>query len=575
MSTGKATLKSGDLFVSQGEQEDDGSLPTVIVREGPGQTNPAANKGGPIKLAALYARVSSEKQEKEKTIDSQVAVLSEAIRQAPVQLLPEYIFLDDGESGANLRRPALEKLRDKAYEGAFEVLYVYAPDRLARNYPYQVLLLEEFKRDGVEVVFLNHQFGETPGEQMLLQMQGVFAEYERALINERTRRGRLYAARQGRYMGSNAPYGYRYIPKSEQGVQHLEINETDAEVVRQMYRWLIEEEMSSAEIAKRLSLLGIKTRKGGKKQWGQSTVIDILRNPVYKGQAYYNRTMQADAVTPRKERSFKDFPVGNNRGKKLRAEEEWITIRVPEFFTEEYWQEAQEQLKQNSLRSKRNNKREYLLRGLLICAECGRRMCGRNGAYICSARYAIDHEERCRGETMNGERIETQVWEYISNLLKDEELLRSYYEEQGADPAINEKEEAEKGHLERRSKGLEVQKQRLLDGYQEGMIELKELQKRMQEIREEEGRLRKRIAEIARGRTEREEGLRVLEGVKVFCESVRGALTNPDFALKQKLLRLVVDKIIVKKNKITIHHIIPTAKVILQPERVLATPGGA
>lgn len=167
----------------------------------------AALKWSGTKIAAAYARVSSDKQEKEETISSQIEGLCKTAEDRGYELPKEFIFTDDGYSGAKLDRPALDRLRDLASAGAFEVVLLHSPDRLARNYAYQVVILEELKRAGCEVIFLNRAFNESPQEQMLLQMQGVFAEYERALIHERTRRGRIFAAKQGRVnWGGNPPY---------------------------------------------------------------------------------------------------------------------------------------------------------------------------------------------------------------------------------------------------------------------------------------------------------------------------------------------------------------------------------
>src|SRR5215831_19944997 len=168
---------------------------------------------------------------------------TEAAAASGCDIAPTSVFIDDGVSGARLDRPALDRLRDLAAEGAFEVLLVTVPDRLARRYAYQVLLVEEFHRCGCEVVFVQHSLGASPEEQMLVQMQGVFAEYERALIQERTRRGRLFAARQGRVNWGNPPYGYTYVRKTVTTPQHLVINETEAEVVRLIYRWCVEEQL--------------------------------------------------------------------------------------------------------------------------------------------------------------------------------------------------------------------------------------------------------------------------------------------------------------------------------------------
>lgn len=231
-------------------------------------------------LAALYARVSTDKQEREATVESQLDALRRAAAARGLAVLPEYVFVDERASGARLDRPALDRLRDLAAEGAFEVVLVSAPDLLARQYASQVVVLEELARTGCEVVFLNHAFGETPEQQLLLQIQGVFAEYERALTHERLRRGRLYAARQGRVTWGQAPYGYAYRRKTESTPQQRDVDEAEAETVRQVYRWLVEEQLSSDAIALRLAERGVPTRKGALRHWQQRTVFGLVRNPV-------------------------------------------------------------------------------------------------------------------------------------------------------------------------------------------------------------------------------------------------------------------------------------------------------
>src|SRR6059036_563149 len=145
-------------------------------------------------------------------------------------------FWDEGYSGAVLARPALERLRDLAAEGQIEIVLVYSPDRLSRKYAYQVLLVEEFARCGVSMVFLKSPAGETPEDQLLRQFQGMIAEYERAQIAERTRRGKLHRARGGsQAVMSGAPYGYRYVKKSEHMEGFWQINEIEASVVREVF----------------------------------------------------------------------------------------------------------------------------------------------------------------------------------------------------------------------------------------------------------------------------------------------------------------------------------------------------
>src|SRR5919199_2202103 len=142
--------------------------------------------------AASYARVSSEQQAEANTVASQVAALQARVAEDGLALPEERQFVDEGYSGATLIRPALERLRDLVAAGGVDRLYVHSPDRLARKYAYQVLLIDEFQRAGVEVRFLNRVPGETAEDALLLQVQGMVAEYERAKILERSRRGKRH-----------------------------------------------------------------------------------------------------------------------------------------------------------------------------------------------------------------------------------------------------------------------------------------------------------------------------------------------------------------------------------------------
>jgi site-specific DNA recombinase len=191
-------------------------------------------------LDAAYARVSSDQQAKKGTIESQVAALKERIEADGYELAAEMVFLDEGVSGATLIRPQLERLRDHAALGLIERLYVLSPDRLSRRYAHQVLLIEELSACGVEVVFLNHAIGTTPEEELLLQMQGMIAEYERAKIMERHRRGKLHGAKRGSVnVLSTAPYGYRYIRKqADASPAQYVIDLAQAARVRQIFHWV-------------------------------------------------------------------------------------------------------------------------------------------------------------------------------------------------------------------------------------------------------------------------------------------------------------------------------------------------
>src|SRR5882672_3807177 len=323
------------------------------------------------KTAAIYARVSSERQKEEGTIASQTALLLEYAKAHDWTVPGAWVFEDEGYSGAVLARPGLEHLRDLAAEGQIQVVLVYAPDRLSRKYAYQVLLMEEFSRHGVETVFLKSAAAETPEERLLLQFQGMIAEYERAQIAERTRRGKRHRAKAGcANVLSGAPYGYRYIKKSEHSQGYYEVVETQAEVVRRIFSWYTQSLWSIGAIARQLNQEQIKTRSG-QGRWERSTVWGLLRNPAYQGRACFGKTeVCARQRITRPLREKGGYSRRSNSSKE-KERSQWIEIAVPALVSAEIFALAQERLAQNKQLSLRNTREPTLLQGLLVCERCG------------------------------------------------------------------------------------------------------------------------------------------------------------------------------------------------------------
>src|SRR5436189_2187694 len=241
---------------------------------------------------AIYARVSSEQQSEAKTIESQLSDLRAHVKALGLMLPSEHEFVDNGYSGSTLIRPAFEPLRDVVAAGGIDQLYVHCPDRLARNYAHQVLLLEEFLRAGVEVIFLNREVGQTPEDHLLLQVQGMISEYERAKIMERSRRGKRHGAQVGKVsVLAGAPYGYRYVTKQEgAGEASFEIVWEEARVVRQVFEWVGRDRCSIGEVRRRLEAAKEHTRTG-KIVWDRATIGGMLHNPAYKGEAAFGKTI--------------------------------------------------------------------------------------------------------------------------------------------------------------------------------------------------------------------------------------------------------------------------------------------
>src|SRR5258707_6925081 len=213
-----------------------------------------------MRMAAIYARVSSEQQREENTIASQTAALIEFAKTHELEVPKEWVVEDESYSGATLERPGLERVRDLAAEGQIQVVLAYAPDRLSRKYAYQILLIEELARHGVETLFVKSPQGESAEDQLLIQFQGMIAEYERAQILERSRRGKRHRARSGEIgVMSGAPYGYRYIRKSEEAPASYAVIEAEARVVRQVYESYTVAGWSIGEITRRINAEGIPT----------------------------------------------------------------------------------------------------------------------------------------------------------------------------------------------------------------------------------------------------------------------------------------------------------------------------
>jgi site-specific DNA recombinase len=457
-------------------------------------------------------------------------------------------------------------LRDGAEDRAFEVVGVLSPDRLARKYTYQVLLLEEMGRAGCEVVFVDHPVSDDPNDQLLLQIRGAIAEYERALLGERFRRGKLQKAREGHFIGGRAPYGYRYVPKRDGVPGHLVVDETESELVRMLYGWLIEERMTVRQILKRLNEGPWLPRSGGAR-WSASVVHRILSDPTYSGTAYANRYRYVPPERPR----ARGPRSGENTCRKLRPKEEWIPIAVPPIIDEETRRLAQAQLERNATLSFRNNKKySYLLRCLLSCQSCELAMFGvtykatdtrpERRYYQCHGKDPIlsAREHKCTQRPAKAGELEEAVWEHIKDLMRDPERLLSQFEEFARSTSENgEVEEAEAKKFEGHLKRLSRERTRLVDAYQAGVIELDEFEERRAKIAQRREALRAQYDQQARLRRQAAQAREVLEDLRVFCGRVDARLEDATFEEKQAILQLLIERIIVGEDTLEIRHVIP------------------
>jgi site-specific DNA recombinase len=520
-----------------------------------------------MKTAAIYARVSSDKQREENTIASQTAALVAFAGEQQFEVPQEWVFEDDGYSGASLIRPGLERVRDLAAEGLIQAVLVYAPDRLSRRYAHQILLIEEFARAGVETLFVRAPRGSTPEDELLVQFQGMIAEYERAQIMERSRRGKRHRARQGEVgVLSGAPFGYRFIRKTDHSAAYYQIDEEQARVVRWMFELYSVEGLSIGAIARRLNEQAIPTckRRG---RWERSTVWGMLRNPAYKGQACFGKTTIAPRQRITRPIRMRGGIAPRNSANHERPREDWITIAVPPIISEETFALAQERLEANKTHAPRRTITPSVVQGLVSCAKCGYalyRTSTRSSArtiyyYRC---LGSDAWRRLSGSVCNNrpvrqDLLDQVVWREVMRLLEDPQLIQSELERRlaaarQADPTKR-REESLQRELVRIRKSID----RLLTAYQEGLLSLEQLRERMPNLRRHERADIAELQAIADQSVNRATYLRLAETLTTFLVRLRSSADALNVSERQRVLRLLIKEILVGDDKIIIRHCIP------------------
>jgi site-specific DNA recombinase len=315
---------------------------------------------------AIYARVSTTRQAQAQTIEQQLDRLRAAVTEHGWRLDEQHIYRDDGYSGAGLSRPGLDRLRDQAALAELDLVLVTAPDRLARNYVHQVLLIDELGRHGCQVEFLDRPMSDDPHDQLLLQIRGAVAEYERTLISERMRRGRQAKLRAGTLLPwTTPPFGYRLDPERPRDVAGVRVEPGEAVLVAQLFDWYLEPQATVYRLAKRLTDLGVATPTG-RPRWNAASVRGVLRNPAYAGRALTNRTR----VAPARRRKSALLPVGPGESHAPRPAEDWIAVPVPAILSEETFARVQAKLDTNQQTAARNTRHQHLLRALVSCGLC-------------------------------------------------------------------------------------------------------------------------------------------------------------------------------------------------------------
>ena len=520
-----------------------------------------------MQMAAIYTRVSSTQQREAHTIASQTAALVEWATTLHLEVPRGWVFEDDGYSGATLERPGLERVRDLAAAGDIQVVLVHSPDRLSRKYAYQVLLIEEFGRHGVETRFLNGPSSDTAEDQLLVQFQGMIAEYERAQILERSRRGKRHRARAGEIsVLGGAPYGYRYLRKREDAPASYVVIDAEARVVRDVYEHYAVTGWSIAAVTRWLNEQGVPTRKTGTR-WERSTVWAMLRNPAYRGTACFGKTRRARRQRVTRPLRLRGGTASRDSANHERPREEWIEIPVPAIVDEPTFARAQELLHENKVHAPRRTIEPSLVQGLVSCQKCGyalSRAATRTTArkiqyYRCIGTDGWRHlgGPRCDTRPVRQDLLDEVVWTEVIRLLEEpaliqQELDRRLAAAQAADPTRTRTQAVERD-LARVGKTME----RLLTAYQEELVSLEQLRERMPLLRQREQTLRQELSALVEQTRDRAAHLRLAETLAAFLTRLRATAETLDVVEQQRIVRLVVKEVLVSDDTIVIRHCIP------------------
>lgn len=519
--------------------------------------------------AAIYARVSTKGQSEGGTsLETQEEACRNKAHELSYEVPHDYVFLED-RSGADLDRPQLANVRSLVKQEEIQALLCHSTDRLARNPIHIAIIAEECEKRGINLIFVTEPLDSSPEGQLIRYVKGYAAQIEREKIKERTMRGKKMRAMSGRLpAGSHARlYGYDYLPGKGVGEGVRYINDSQAHWVRQMFRWLVEEGMSTHAITYRLRDLGVPT-PSGKGYWLESTVGSILRNPGYCGKTYaftqtYGEPKYRIKANAKRKKS----------GRIWKPREEWLEIpnATPPIIDGDLFEAAQKQLQRNRELSRRNAKHQYLLNGHIYCHKCGRSFWGylhsahrgnkqyKYRRYHCSGSLRIVSPIRCDNRTYLADYLEETVWQQVEKILSQPELVLAELQER-------EREAKEstflESRLERKKAELgkkEKEKSRVWKAFEITGDEKKfrhdiaTLGGEIKALEEEASQLERRIEE-------REQSHISIKGIKQACELIKTNLGGLGFEEKRLALEALQIKVWIDGESITIEGVIPIPK---------------
>ncbi len=513
---------------------------------------------GKLSRVALYARVSSEEQKEGQNILSQVNELENFVKDPNRLWQIVDTYKDDGWTGGHIIRPDLDRLRDDAKKGLFDFVVINDVDRLARDAHLVGVVTRDLQKYGVEIIFRKLPSDNGPTGKLLTGVLANFAEFERAIILDRTRRGRKYKVEVlKKFIGTRRKYGFIYYPKNsatgEDG--RLEILNTEMQEVIKMFDWVDNEKLSARSLVKKLNDLNIPAFKGGR--WSKSSVLNVLRCEMYTGVWHYNKHYSCEPI---KEPRFKTYHRSLKSSRRLRPKNEWTPVTLPpelHVISREKWERVQEQLKKNKVFSPRNSIHKYLLSGLVFCGGDGKAYVGQP----CHDKFYYRCSHRCKAYPSITEHIlDEAVWSAVKEAVLNPQIIINQIEkvrkkiEHSKVSLTNELDLANKALVE-----LQNKEDRLVDVYSMNIINPQQLKKRLDDLHKEKVVLEEKIAKL--NKSQNIVPLKVIKmSVYDYLDFAKKKLEKFAFEEKQKLLRLLINDIIFEGTVVKIRGIIPVTQ---------------
>lgn len=514
-----------------------------------------------MKNAALYARVSSDKQEKERTIESQIAELKKQIAKSGNTLVKEYI--DDGYSGFYLDRPAMNQLREDIKTNKLDSVYFLAADRIARELTYQRIIIGELIKYKKQIVIGGKNFVDNPENKLTLNVLGAVSEFERAKIIERSMRGRKHWLKQGVLMSNGCQtFGYTYHKRTPTSYASYTIDRKESPIVKEIFEMYAKGDIGLREIARHLKKKKA-YRRPGSSPWNGMHIAHILNNEMYTGMRYFDTMTDANA---------EQDPLQKKKVKKMvmRDRRDWIGVPVPALISKELFNRVQTRLEHNR-KCYRNAKGKQLLSGLLWCGKCGSRCYSfrqyflikrsrelkriyEKYLYICSSRK---NPGRCDAMQIDVRPLHALVFEMIEESLVDPEKLKANIK--------NANKRADKEKVEKKLKEMgkkihesDVKKNRIVDLYASGDLAKEEYLKRIAQYDAEAASMKLKRDELLKRVPVAHKPGTVEAAIQEYCKNAREQYEQcNNTENKRQFLTNFIERVTYRNDRVAVEGSVP------------------